>query len=177
MNPWDWLNDNGPAMQVVFAGVLAVVTGVYAWRTHVISKATRDQADATARLAEATLCPVLEQWTHRTPLPDPGRQVRLEIVYKNSGDGPAIDIRWALLATDGRLLSMRRRVGMGRGEDRGQVEFDVDETLARQGLSVQAEYQGLFSAIWRSSLQVKADNGHLVNGDAAIEKIGARIIE
>ena len=41
----DWI-------QAISMVVLVVVTGIYAWRTHVISKATKAQADASVKMAE-----------------------------------------------------------------------------------------------------------------------------
>ena len=39
-------------IQVILMGLLVVVTGIYAWRTHVISKATKAQADASVKTAD-----------------------------------------------------------------------------------------------------------------------------
>ncbi len=39
-------------IQIALMGLLVVVTGIYAWRTHVISKATREQADASIQAVE-----------------------------------------------------------------------------------------------------------------------------
>ncbi|MFC1986952.1 hypothetical protein ACFLVH_00145 [Chloroflexota bacterium] len=39
-------------IQIVLMGLLVIVTGIYAWRTHVMSKATSKQADASVKMAE-----------------------------------------------------------------------------------------------------------------------------
>lgn len=39
-------------IQIILMGLLVVVTGVYAWRTFAISKATRKQADTSVKMAE-----------------------------------------------------------------------------------------------------------------------------
>lgn len=44
--------DTSTLIQVVLMGVLVIITGTYAWRTHVISKATEKQAEATKELVE-----------------------------------------------------------------------------------------------------------------------------
>lgn len=46
--------DTSTLIQVVLMGVLIAITGIYAWRTHVISKAAKEQAEATRDLVEMT---------------------------------------------------------------------------------------------------------------------------
>lgn len=41
-------------IQIILMSLLVIVTGVYAWRTFAISKATRKQADASVKMAEVT---------------------------------------------------------------------------------------------------------------------------
>ncbi len=41
----DWI-------QAISMVILVVVTGIYAWRTHIISKATKEQAEASVKMAE-----------------------------------------------------------------------------------------------------------------------------
>ena len=61
----DWLNDNSGAVQAVSVVILAVVTGIYAWRTWSISNATEKQVEASRKMAEGVLRPVIVQWLDR----------------------------------------------------------------------------------------------------------------
>jgi hypothetical protein len=49
----DWI-------QAVSMVLLAVVTGIYAWRTHVMSKAAREQANASVKMADGLARPVID---------------------------------------------------------------------------------------------------------------------
>jgi len=98
-------------IQIVLMGLLVVVTGVYAWRTHVISKATekqakatREQADASAKMAEEmraqaehmvnaefnAVAPVVQLLAADSVTSDM-RTVR--IYWKNVGKGPALNFQ------------------------------------------------------------------------------------
>jgi hypothetical protein len=46
MTVTDWI-------QAISTLILVAITGIYAWRTHVISEATKQQADASMKMAEA----------------------------------------------------------------------------------------------------------------------------
>jgi hypothetical protein len=39
-------------IQAIATVVLVIITGIYVWRTYVISKATKKQADASVKMAE-----------------------------------------------------------------------------------------------------------------------------
>ena len=48
----DWLGENATAIQAISMVILVIVTIVYAWRTHIISKATKAQANASVQMAK-----------------------------------------------------------------------------------------------------------------------------
>ncbi len=48
----DWIETNSAAIQAISMLVLVVVTGIYAWGTYVTSKATKEQAEASVRMAD-----------------------------------------------------------------------------------------------------------------------------
>ncbi len=88
MTVTDWI-------QAISTLVLVLVTIIYAWRTHVISTATKQQANASVQIAEETK---EQRLTASQPLifpdfaqarfPNPG-----EIWYVNSGNGPALKVK------------------------------------------------------------------------------------
>ncbi len=106
MSITDWI-------QAISTLVLVVVTGIYAWRTHVISKSTEKQAQASVRMAEETR---EQRYTECLPLivPDITRRsivdkklesnevdygtlqtgVGLEVTWHNLGKGVAINTRF-----------------------------------------------------------------------------------
>ncbi len=99
-------------VQIALMTLLVVVTGIYAWRTHVISKATKEQADASVEMAEEMR---EQRYTECLPLlvPDITRRsivsrklesnevdygtlqtgVGLEVTWHNLGKGVAINTR------------------------------------------------------------------------------------
>lgn len=102
----DWI-------QVILMVVLVGVTAIYAWRTHVISKGTEKQADASVKMAEEMMeqrydavRPIIDiQWEHSTDTRALGEAASLEpeqlsyyvseglkSILHNIGLGPAIDV-------------------------------------------------------------------------------------
>jgi hypothetical protein len=99
MTTTDWI-------QAISMVVLVIVTAIYAWRTHVMSKAAREQAEASAKMAD-------EMREQRLNESQPYLLIRLEennilrypgesndmapdsitITIRNEGKGPAINIR------------------------------------------------------------------------------------
>ena len=172
----DWLNDNSGAVQAISVAVLAVVTAVYAWRTWSISRATRNQAEATRVLAEATrdmvdatLCPVIEQW-----LPSDRLTNTVSVVYSNSGNGPAINIKWYLQCEDGTQMHSQRRVQMGTHSGNDSVQFPLEVSPGGSLPTVVAEYESVFGALWRSTLPLIQENGRLANGEPEVKRINER---
>ncbi len=65
---------------------LFVVTGIYAWRTHVISKAAEKQAEEMRQQRLSASQPVV--W----PMIQGLSTNALEVVFENIGNGPALDV-------------------------------------------------------------------------------------
>jgi hypothetical protein len=120
---------------------LAAVVGYVLW--------TRLQAEATKRIARATLQPVLDQWV------DVDEQV---IKYWNVGMGPALNIRWQLdEQTD-------RRLAMGIRDEKGKLgKFDLSK--AKSPATLVTEYEDVEGTCWRSTLELnQRDYGKWENG-------------
>lgn len=89
--------------QAISTLVLVGVTGIYAWRTHVISKATEKQADASAKMAEEmreqtimiSRPVIILQPVHPEVIPSGLASDYFEIY--NAGNGPAIEVEVCLL--------------------------------------------------------------------------------
>ncbi len=100
MTPTDWI-------QAISMVVLVIITVVYAWRTHAISKATKKQAEASVKMAEEmreqrydTVRPVIDIYREQSPeeqisealsARDGDTSHGLSCVFHNIGPGPAID--------------------------------------------------------------------------------------
>jgi len=101
-------------IQIILMGLLVVVTGIYAWRTHVISKATREQADASVKMAEeiekqrySESLPLLVPDITRSSIVDQNLEpnevdyatlqtgVGLEVTWHNLGKGVAVNSRFS----------------------------------------------------------------------------------
>jgi len=103
-------------IQIVVMGLLVVVTGVYAWRTHIMSKATKVQADASVKMAEATSEQLLSEARPYllirledevidlfTIVSDAKRHEmpnEFKVTIRNVGKGPAINIIAAFWRSD-----------------------------------------------------------------------------
>ena len=101
----DWI-------QAISMLVLVVITGIYAWGTYVISKATKNQAEASVKMAEEmreqrldSVRPVIDiQWQQKhnsqtgkaAPNVSELKSSGLPCVLKNIGLGPAIDVYYFL---------------------------------------------------------------------------------
>ena len=96
MTMTDWI-------QAVFTVLLVLVTSVYVWLTHAISKASRQQAEASIKMAEEMLNhrqPIIDIYMDGEPIRRIGEQMSsidalskqgLSCKMKNIGLGPAID--------------------------------------------------------------------------------------
>jgi len=114
----------GELIQVILMGLLVVVTGIYAWRTHVISNATMKQADASMKMADETaqkrysdfqplLIPKIPTRLGQIPEEDVlymlltsslGGMVKqtpkgVTIKWHNAGKGVALNTRFSLIGT------------------------------------------------------------------------------
>jgi len=150
--------------QAISMVVLVIVTGIYVWRTHIISKATKEQADASVEMAEE----MREQriMTSR-PVIIQKAVVETETEYRthdskdwfsyfdiyNAGNGPTIELEVSLLNKNKELFVSHRVTCLKAGDKPIHwphpldSEFPVD--LSRNDESLYylvSEYQGIFSA-------------------------------
>ena len=79
----------GELIQVILMGLLVVITGIYALRTHVISQATRKQADASVKMADET---ATKRYSDSQPVLIPKIPARL-------GQIPEEDVLYMILAS------------------------------------------------------------------------------
>ena len=96
-------------IQIILMGLLIAITGIYVWRTHVISKATKEQAGASVKMAEKMeeqllsearpyllirLAHEIVQWDNT----EDGKQRPTEfpVTIRNEGKGPAIEVEASL---------------------------------------------------------------------------------
>lgn len=131
-------------IQIILMGLLVVVTGVYAWRTFTISKATEKQADASLKMAEETR---EQRYSESLPLlvptiPDilPSEKlfyeaiasgVGVKVIWCNVGKGVAINSRfsfWTAPTSPGKahLFPPRESVTL---EVEGKETVDYNEIL------------------------------------------------
>lgn len=106
MTATDWI-------QAISMIVLVIVTGIYAWRTHVMSKATKEQAEASMIMAEETReqritesRPIIIQKAVLNDVIAPGFSDQFEIY--NAGNGPAVELEIILLDKEKNLLGIQR---------------------------------------------------------------------
>lgn len=153
----DWLNENSGAVQAIAVVVLAVVTLVYALKTRDIAQATERQARAGVKMVEAVLTPVLEPRIEETREALLGTVTSVQVNYQNMGEGPAVSIWWTLFSLAGeRTSEVQHRAGMAPRAPPGHVDFDVEESLFRNGFLVRAECESAFGVLWSSSLTLKS---------------------
>lgn len=98
-------------IQIALMTLLVVVTGIYAWRTHAMSKATREQAKASVKMAEEMKAQRLavkpfvipdidihhEQKDHTEKMRDIV-EGNFPVVLTNVGTATAIELRLLLIA-------------------------------------------------------------------------------
>ncbi len=161
MTPTDWI-------QAISMLILVVVTGFYVWRTHVISKATSEQAKATKQQAYASVEMAGEMRQQRRPLLiqkavyEKGVWTDLEIQFigieksaanyfshfeiSNVGKTPAIEVESSLMDSEENRPHSIRQTYL-RNDD-PPIKFrpnnieNLDETKTYYLVS---EYQNIFS--------------------------------
>ena len=132
-----------------------IVLGRYAYDT-------RNLARSTHRMAESSMRPVLVQWIDKVALPN---QV-LRVHYRNFGNGPAINIAWALLRDGQDVMppgKMETRVGMATDDAKAleALEFNPPNSTS---LTLVAQYTDAYGTLWESHLEIVANSGALENG-------------
>jgi len=91
----EYLNSNSGAIQAIATVILVVVTAIYAWRTHVIAKATMKQADASMRMAEEMRNARSPFITIKWGIVDRNKK-EISVNIKNEELGPALNLEWYL---------------------------------------------------------------------------------
>jgi hypothetical protein len=162
-------------IQIILMGLLVVITGIYAWRTHVISKVTREQADASVKMAKEmkqqrydTVRPVID--IQRAPwdedkLPEAfagksGDTSRgLACALHNIGLGPAIDMHSFVQNPFVQNPSdPRQRFECGTlatGEKTHKMNLSMKQEDGRMALL--AYYKDVYERAFESSREVSVD--------------------
>jgi len=145
----DWI-------QAISMVILVGITGVYVWRTHVISKATKEQAGASAKMAEEmreqrimSSRPVIIQKAvveTETQFATFGSKDWFSYfeVY-NAGNGPAIEVEISLLNKEKTPIHSQRKTFLRAGEP--PIEFSPSElaSLEKSTFYLVCEYQSILS--------------------------------
>jgi len=149
MTATDWI-------QAISMVILVLVTGIYVWRTHVISKATKEQADASVKMAEEmreqrvmASRPVIIQKAvveTETELATFGSKDWFSYfeVY-NAGNGPAIEVEISLLNKEKTPIHSQRKTFLRAGKP--PIEFSPSElaSLEKSTFYLVCEYQSILS--------------------------------
>jgi hypothetical protein len=131
-------------IQVILTSLLVLITAIYAWRTHSISKATKQQASASMEMARATrgkmyseslplLVPTIPSVLNTDKLPYETLQsgAGLKVLWRNLGKGVAINSRvsFEALPTSTGKASFFPPRNLGTTEVGGKKEVDYTEIL------------------------------------------------
>ncbi len=135
-------------VQIILMGLLVVVTGVYAWRTFAISKATKKQANASVKMAEEmkeqrimSSRPVIIQKAINE------KDFSYFEIY-NAGNGPAIEVEVSLLLQREPPYNCHncQREGFLRAGDT-PIKFDttIPPDVGNSTFYIVSEYQGILT--------------------------------
>ena len=145
---------------LVILGVTLLGVFWYAWEA-------RKQAKASARMAEASLRPVLLLWTL------PGSEHMYVVYYQNIGSGPAINISFSLEPDSaGSWPEPSQRVGMGVHEKESRIFLDVSAPLPHE-LRVAAQYEDVTHGLWMTTLRLEEKDSILTNMESSVERLRA----
>jgi len=134
-------------VQIILTGVLVLITGVYAWRTYTISKATEKQAEASVKMTEAASRPVIIP--KAMPI-DPSSDTFSHFQVRNDGNGSAIELRVFLLDREKRRVDGLRDTSVRAGEHivatPEQLSFGLAQ-LTESTYYLVCQYQSVFSQL------------------------------
>ncbi len=140
--------------QVLLMLALVLITFIYAMRTSDIAKATRQQADASVRMAEemkhARLPAIMIDWIG--PWPDSGEGT--SAVFRNTGFGLALNLECYL--THPKFNFDYKDVGytvMGVGEKHTISLRHENFNRERPGLAINCDYRSVYGESFRSILR------------------------
>jgi len=147
---------NSDLIQIILMGLLVIVTGIYAWRTFTISKASKKQADASVKMAKemkeqrvtASRPVVVQKAVHEKDIYEGStKDYFSHFEAYNKGNGPAIEVEISLLDNDKNLIESHRKSFLGAGEP--PIEFCPTSLAARRENStcyLVCEYQSILSS-------------------------------
>jgi len=151
MTPTDWI-------QAISMLILVVVTGFYVWRTHVISKATKEQAGASVKMAEemrnARSPSITMQWGSADP-----NSRKNSANLQNEGFGPALNLK-CYLTHKGLVFNYKFggyttfKVGQKYSLSLPSENFDFK---AWNGLSINCDYGSILGDKFRSILRCESE--------------------
>jgi len=138
----DWI-------QAISMVILVVVTGIYVWRTHAISKAAKEQAEEMREQRVMASRPVIIQ---KVVIVDETKFATEAYcdwfsyfeVY-NAGNGPAIEVESSLLNKEKTPIHSQRKTFLRAGEP--PIEFSPSElaSLEKSTFYLVCEYQSILS--------------------------------
>jgi len=142
-------------IQVLLMGLLVVITGIYAWRTHVISKATKEQANASVKMAEemreqrimASRPVIIQKAVHEQradALARPAEAFSHFEIY-NAGNGPAIEVEVSLLNEQKEPVNAQRETFLRVGETPMKFYTTFSPIPENSTFYIVSEYQGISS--------------------------------
>ena len=167
--------------QIVLAGVLVVITGIYAWRTYAISKAMSKQADANLIMAEevkeqaralketvsVSVRPFLSikvfrmaRGENKSSAP---REIDVEI--QNTGKGTARNIEVTCACSAASIDYTEEQVPFLEAGDKWQISLNRMSRYSDTGvkaifLSISVMYNDDLGELWSSTLRIINENGN-----------------
>lgn len=144
----DWI-------QAISMVVLVVVTLIYAWRTHVISKATKEQADASVEMAEemreqrvmASRPLLIQKSVHEKDIWEGStKDYFSHFEISNVGNTPAIEVESSLMDDKGNRPHSIRQTYL-RSDD-PPIKFrpaNIENLEETKTYYLVSEYQNIFS--------------------------------
>ncbi len=187
-------------LQVILMGVLVIITGIYAWRTHVMSKAAREQADASVEMAEKMREQLLSearpylllrltedylQWEDKAngKLAD-----NFSVTVFNGGKGPARNLEASLWShkdiflgdTKGYLAANQEWEATISKESTDQIALgaeipfpELKDVIQKNRISVVVKYEDIHHHDWVSYLYLEEvdDTGYVREGEQNIVEL------
>ena len=160
------------SIQIFLMGLLVVITAIYALLTHVISKATREQANASMKMAEEMRKQTImssRPWIIQKAIHEDEKKIRpIEDSFNpnyfshfeiyNQGGGPAIELEISLrdkLDREGTGLQSHRETFLMAGKTLEFYPADVGSLDESKTFYLACEYQSVLSRslkIWYQTL-------------------------
>ena len=186
MTVTDWI-------QAISMVVLVIITGIYAWRTHVISKATNEQAKATKQQADAsvkmaeemrdtrydTVRPVIDfQWQDSNIVVNSVAMmegtkgkvpIELSCKLRNVGFGPAIELySYSIVGQDNRnRYDFETLVAGGKTVDWVALSIRQEGNIG----VLEAHYRDIYDRSFTSKLEVYSVKEKGLQTKLKVEKV------